>query len=515
MKLVNDCSKSLYELSLAATRLAAGDGFRVSVRRDGRTDTFFHEIFFSVEFGKLIFAHWGDGAAGSWRVTAFEVRDGFIRLAVSRCAGRDTADVTISAPDSPFIAFAGTPVEQRRDFAGMLRRLTVQAVAGAKTGPVGQSDSESRFRPRPVLSCRFRFGDARGLAIGLAPEEPSSVVDLFLDETARAAAREWERVVAFVPEPLAGRIAERLAFARPLKVAFFAYDGEFRIRPLAPAAQGELAAEPLRSRWLPPPVVLTAGESAVLDEAFGTWRQVPDIVPAVGRKTLSIQWNGLECARLRRETAGHAPVLSFGLATLGEPVRLLNFKNRPQFLEMIDLLSRHRVAGARDRTHALHRARPERWLEAVIARRLSALDTELDDRFAYRQVPALGRSESGIADILGLTRAAAPAVIELKAAADGGLFWQGLEYWRRVVAHHRRGELARRGYFPDIALCGVPRLYLVAPALRFHAAFRHACRSARPDVPVRVVAIGERWREELRVISTEDFGGLQETAARP
>lgn len=514
MKLVNDCSKSLYELSLALTRLAVADVFRVSVRRDGRTETFFHEIFLSIEFGKLIFAHWGDGAAGSWRVTAFEIGDGFIRLAISRRAGRDQASVTVSAPDSPVIALAGTPVERRRDFAVTLRRLTALAVNGAKTGPVGRFDAESRFRPRPVLSCRFRVGDARGVAFGLAPEESPAVVDLFLDETARVAG-DWERVVAFVPESLAGRVAERLAFVKGLKVRYFAYDGDFRIRPLAPAAQGELAAEPLRSRWLPPPVVLAPVESTLLDEAFGKWRDMIDLVPAVGRKTLSIQWNGLECARLRRETPGNASAFLFGLATLGDPVRPLNFKNRPQFLEMIELLSRFRVAGARDRTHPLHRARPERWLEAVIARRPSALDTELDDRFAYRQVPALGRSETGIADILGLTRDAAPAVIELKAAADGGLFWQGLDYWRRVAAHHRRGELARRGYFPDIELRGVPRLYLAAPALRFHAAFRHACRSARPDVPVRVVAIGERWREEFKVISTEDFGGLQKTAARP
>lgn len=514
MNSVNDCSKSLYELSLALTRLAEGDVFRVSVRRDGRTDTFFHEVSLSVEFGKLIFAHWGAGAVGSWRVTEFEIGAGFIRLAVSRRAGHDRASVTISGMDSPVPAFAGTPVERRRDFAVILRRLTGQAVAGAKTGPVGHSDAESRFRPRPVLSCHFRSGDARGLALGLAPEEPPSAVDLFLDETARAAGM-WEGVVAFIPEPLAGRVAERLAFAKPLKVKFFAYNGDFRIRPLSPVAQGELVVEPFRSRWLPPPVVLTPGEAALLAEAFGKWGDVPDIVPAVGRKTLSIQWNGLECARLRRETPGIAPTLAFGLATLGEPVRPLSFKNRPQFLEMIELLSRFRVAGARDRTHALYRARPERWLEAVIARRLSALDTELDDRFAYRQVPAFGRSESGIADILGLTRAAEPAVIELKAAADGGLFWQGLDYWRRVAAHHRRGELARRGYFPGIELRGVPRLYLVAPALRFHAAFRAACGSVRPDVPVRVISVSERWRDELRVISREDFGGLQETAARP
>jgi hypothetical protein len=504
MNHVTDASKALYDLSLALAGFVPDAPVHLTVRANGRTARHVHDISFTVEFGKLIFAHWGADGAESWRVTAFAVGDGDIRLAVSRRAGAETASVTLSKDERTVIVPLGTQA-RRYDFAERLRGMLAEVRPGAIFGQPGTSVGDaSRFRVRPVVCRRFRVGDRRGIALGLPPEE--FAVDRLLD-LAAGFQNEYSDVVAFVPESMAGRIAGRLAFVQLPRLNVFAYDvATGHLRRMTPAAQFELAADPFRVRWLPEPVVLSSAENARLNERFGERRRFLDVVPAIGRTTLSLHWNGLECARLRRETETASPSLAFGLATLGERTRLLNDRNLPLFIEMIELLARYRTAAARDRQHPLYRARPERWLEAMVARRISALDPELDDRYAYRQVAALGRSENGIADILGIRRDGTLAVIELKAAADGGLFWQGLEYWRRVAAHHRRGELARRGYFPEATLNDRPPfLYLVAPVLRFHGAFRAAVSTVRPDVPVRVVAVSERWREELNVVAREDF----------
>jgi hypothetical protein len=100
-------------------------------------------------------------------------------------------------------------------------------------------------------------------------------------------------------------------------------------------------------------------------------------------------------------------------------------------------------------------------------------------------------------------------VIELKAEEDLHLALQGLDYWVRVRAHHLEnpdpvtglGEFQRNGYFGGVRLArDAPRLFLVAPALRIHPATETVLRYLSPRVEWTLVAIDERWRQEIRVV---------------
>jgi hypothetical protein len=155
----------------------------------------------------------------------------------------------------------------------------------------------------------------------------------------------------------------------------------------------------------------------------------------------------------------------------------------------------------------LYRMQPERWLESVLRRDLAALDERLDPAHVYTQVPAFAASDRGMLDLLGVDRTGRLAVIELKADEDLHLALQGLDYWVRVRWHHMHsadatglGEFQRYGYFPGIRLAPVaPRLYLVAPALRVHPATETVLRYLSPSVHWELIALDERWREQVRI----------------
>lgn len=197
----------------------------------------------------------------------------------------------------------------------------------------------------------------------------------------------------------------------------------------------------------------------------------------------------------------------------------------------------------------LYRVAPERWLESVlrcdlapltrglasngVARtKLPPLDDDsrgnradedrahieevsrviprLDPQHVYSQVPAIaGASDRGMLDLLGVTADGRLAVIELKADDDLHFALQGLDYWVRVRHHHRQtadaatgmGEFQRHGYFRGIELSPLdPRLYLVAPALHIHPATETVLRYISPRVEWNLLALDERWRQEIRVV---------------
>jgi hypothetical protein len=224
-------------------------------------------------------------------------------------------------------------------------------------------------------------------------------------------------------------------------------------------------------------------------------------------------------------------------------------------------------AKAGDRNSAqdpLYRAAPERWLESVLRRDLAPLtrnlaatregpphrsvdafandadrdnignrvdDIEctpveaaehsrviprLDPAHVYAQVPAIaGASDRGLLDLLGVTADGRLAVIELKADDDLHLALQGLDYWIRVRFHHLQtadaatglGEFQRHGYFRGVELSPLPpRLYLVAPALHIHPATETILRYLSPRVEWNLLALDERWRQQIRVVWRKQGG---------
>jgi hypothetical protein len=140
----------------------------------------------------------------------------------------------------------------------------------------------------------------------------------------------------------------------------------------------------------------------------------------------------------------------------------------------------------------------------------------LDPEHVYAQVPAIaGASNRGLLDLLGVTADGRLAVLELKAQDDLHFALQGLDYWIRVRHHHREtadpntglGEFQRHGYFRGVELSPLPpRLYLVAPALHIHPATETVLRYLSPTVEWNLLALDERWRQQIRVVWRKSGG---------
>jgi hypothetical protein len=146
----------------------------------------------------------------------------------------------------------------------------------------------------------------------------------------------------------------------------------------------------------------------------------------------------------------------------------------------------------------------------LLQRDITALDQELDGRFVYAQVPAYKGEDRSYVDLLAVRRDGRLVVIELKVSEDAELPLQGLDYWLRVEWHRRNGDLARRGYFPGVALAPrPPLLYLVAPLFRFHRTFTLLARQLGPQVPAWRVGINGHWRAGVVALRRERVNEVQ------
>jgi hypothetical protein len=120
--------------------------------------------------------------------------------------------------------------------------------------------------------------------------------------------------------------------------------------------------------------------------------------------------------------------------------------------------------------------------------------------------------------MLTLDRAGRLTVVELKADEDLHLPMQALDYWIRVRALNDDRQPAsgggrplsafeRQGYFPGAEVSPAPpRLLLAAPALRIHPANEAVLRYLSPQIEWELVALGEHWRRELKVVFRKHSG---------
>lgn len=224
-------------------------------------------------------------------------------------------------------------------------------------------------------------------------------------------------------------------------------------------------------------------------------------VAAISPAEISFRCHGLEFARARLTAVPgqfrSAPEIVFGA---GPEERVLDDNSMPAFQTLIRSIGevRHADGPHECRWFRLH---PERWLESLVVRNITALDNQFDPRFVYSQVPAFYAADRGMIDVLTMTREGRLAVIELKADEDIHLPLQGIDYWSRVVWHQERDEFHKFGYFAGREISGdSPLLVLVAPALHVHPATDILLRHISPRIDWTLLGTDERWRKLLRVV---------------
>jgi hypothetical protein len=224
-------------------------------------------------------------------------------------------------------------------------------------------------------------------------------------------------------------------------------------------------------------------------------------ITVISATELSFRLHGLELARVRLTNAPAtfqvAEEIIFGPP--GYETRLSD-ETEPAFAEFIKTVVEARSPSG-DRRDPLWRMYPERWLESLVFKNVSAVDSSLDQNYVYSQVPAFSASDRAMIDVLTCTRDARLAVLELKADEDMHLPLQGLDYWARVHWHHSRGEFQQYGYFSGLQLSArPPLLMLIAPSLRVHPATDTVLRYFSPAIEWSLVGVDERWREGIKVI---------------
>lgn len=207
--------------------------------------------------------------------------------------------------------------------------------------------------------------------------------------------------------------------------------------------------------------------------------------------SLSLAVRGLEFAR---SCAGE---WRFGI----DQKHTASAANVAEIEELARGLSRMRAASAADRQNPLYLRNPEAWLESQVRNSIEQIDANLIRSPVYGQVPHFAGGERGVIDLLAVDRDARLAVIELKAEQDIHLPLQALDYWMRVHWHLGRGEVAGRGYFPQIEVSRrAPRLILVAPALDYHPTNEIVLRYFSRAIEAERIGVGLEWRKELRVM---------------
>ena len=226
----------------------------------------------------------------------------------------------------------------------------------------------------------------------------------------------------------------------------------------------------------------------------------PDAIDVVAsRHGQTLRYHGLPFARVRRVMDRER--VWFGIE--GSQRRSLDDYHQSDWLKLLRDLQAYRTESCRDRRHWFYRAAGEAWLESILRRDISKLDPGLIVAPLHAQFRTSPGGPTGARpiDLLALRHDGRLAVIELKVSEDREHVFQGVDYWRRVEAHRRRGHISTAKLFGARDISDEsPLVYLVAPALRFHPSFRALAKTIAPDIELYRFDINEDWRAGARVV---------------
>jgi hypothetical protein len=183
--------------------------------------------------------------------------------------------------------------------------------------------------------------------------------------------------------------------------------------------------------------------------------------------------------------------------------RLLETSCFSAWRNLLQDLHEYRCASASDHRHALYRNAAEAWLESLLRKDITKLDPGLIIAPLHAQFRTARGGKLGIRpiDMLALRQDGRLVVIELKVSEDREHVLQGVDYWRRVEAHRRRGHIAKAKLFGERKIRDEPPLvYLVAPTLRVHPSFQTLARCIDSEIEIYRFDINEDWRSGVRVM---------------
>ena len=454
-------------------------------------------------YGKLILTCWGDGWSRSWRIISSEQSPERLTLECAKQMRLKRCALTLSRGAG--VREART---ERKEFAHKLAAMIEANLSGLRVEQAVASRNDRRHLSGVHARLIIRDRGKRLAGVGVSESELQPGIDaalgaglIWLDELRRRSGS-IDGLMIFAPR--CDTIAVRLtAISGAEKVSLFRIDEtKSTIGPVSPFDQGDLndsfrkAAR--RAHW-PRPGMLPP-DSAMLVESVR--RLAPDHIEAHHRGAwVSLSISGLEVARVwinRRR-------VEFGI---GEARIKLDHRNEGDLQKLIHETISRRRPESRFRNEMMFRFQPERWLESILSRDVTAIDATLDPRFAYSQVPTYRGEQRTFIDLLAATREGRLVVMELKVSEESEFPFQALDYWLRVEWHRSRGDFQRRGYFEGLNLIDAPPLlYLVAPLFRFHETTKLLASSIHERVPVYRIGINEDWRSGVKVLLRERVNG--------
>jgi hypothetical protein len=353
----------------------------------------------------------------------------------------------------------------------------------------------------------MRRGQSAFALLGVNAEESQAAIDasltiglLWLQHCRERDVRLLvEGLRLFVPAGTSTVVRERMAHLDHHAAKFELYELDQRGRDLAAmdtADRGNLATRLARA---PDDAAVRERFAASIFRVVGACERADVAVLSPGE--IAFRLHGLEFARARITAEPgsfrNTEQLTFGFGASESAVTPETSADFRRFVKSLDHARRARGR----RSDPLWRMHPERWLESLVIKDVSALDARLDPACVYSQVPAFAASDRAMLDVLCATRDARLAVIELKADEDIHLPLQAVDYWARVQWHHARGEFRQFGYFLGRELSPAsPLLLMVCPALRIHPATDTLLRYISPEIECELLGIDEHWRERVHVV---------------
>lgn len=221
-----------------------------------------------------------------------------------------------------------------------------------------------------------------------------------------------------------------------------------------------------------------------------------DIIYSANGETL--RFYGLPFARVRRAMGSESAWFGVG----PQRRRPLDPRSIEPLADLITELEKHRCAFPPVFRHVYYRMAPEAWLESILRRNIKLLDANLILSPIYNQF----RSSNDKIDLLALRKDGRLVIIELKTFPDRETIYQAADYWRKIELQRRSGELDRAGLFGDLPILDKPSLvYVVAPALSFHADFEFFAKTLVPEIELWRWELHEDWRNSVKVIARKNY----------